>query len=201
MPRVFVVLGLVMVGCGTQGPAMFDVTVDTSAAPAAVLVSVYYASGPPSSTPIATADILAGKAPAATTAMVWSGQLMGAAGVHRTTLGFGLRSSTGIDGPMYVGVTALGETGIAAGAWSGPIDHPEDVSLRLALDPALLPEAWGTLSDTGARCFRLNTGAATVFITRAEDPDCDGLTGAQDPQPYTFCDPTATSGPAHDACL
>jgi hypothetical protein len=39
-----------------------------------------------------------------------------------------------------------------------------------------------------------------VFVTRADDPDCDGLIGAQDTQPYAYCDPKATSGPAHDAC-
>jgi hypothetical protein len=199
MSRVVVLQALVMISCGTQGPARFDVTVDTSAAPAAAIVYVYYASGPSSSTPIATPDILAGNAPAAVTATVWSGLPMGSAGVHGTTLGFGLRTSTGFDHPMYVGVVALSQTGIVAGAWSGPLDHPEDSSLLLELDPALLPEAWGRLSD-GSPCFRLNTGTATVYITQAEDPDCDGLTGAQDTQPYAFCDPTAMSGPPRDAC-
>jgi hypothetical protein len=36
MSRVFVLQGLVMIGCGTQGPSTFDVTIYTSAAPAAV---------------------------------------------------------------------------------------------------------------------------------------------------------------------
>ena len=200
MPRVSLVPSLAMIGCATHGPVMLDVTVDTSAAPAAALLDVYYASGPSSSTPIATPDVLAGTAPAATNATVWAGQLMGSAGVHTPTLGFGLRSSMGFDDPMYVGVVALGHAGVAAGAWSGPIDLSADSSLELALDPTLLPETWGRLTDS-VPCFRLSTGATTVFITRAEDPDCDGLTGAQDTQPYAFCDPAATSGPAHDACL
>jgi hypothetical protein len=199
MSRVFVLLALVMIGCGTQGPTTFDVTIDTSAAPAAVFVYVYYASGPPSSTPVATPDILAGKAPAATPATLWSGRPMGSAGIHGTALGFGLRSSTEFDHPMYVGVVGLSLTGIAAGAWSGPLDDPNNFSLQLSLDPALLPEVWGELSDSFP-CFRLRTDTATLFITQAQDPDCDGRTGAQDTQPFAFCDPAATSGPARDAC-
>jgi hypothetical protein len=179
---------------------MFDVTVDTSAVPTTVILDVYYATGSPSSTPIATPDILTGRAPATTTAMVWSVLATGSAGVHTTTIGLGLRSSTGFDHPMYIGVIALSNTGVAAGAWSGPIDQPENSTLQLSLDPTLVPEAWGHLSDS-ASCFRLQAGTTTVFITRTDDPDCDGLTGAQDMQPYAFCDPTATSGPAYDACL
>jgi hypothetical protein len=71
--------------------------------------------------------------------------------------------------------------------------------VTLEVDPALVPETWGTKSEDGG-CYRLNTGAAMVYITRADDPDCDGLTGAQDKQPYAYCDPSATTGPAHDAC-
>lgn len=200
MLRSFCFLGLATIGCGTQGPAMFDVTVDTSTVPAAALLYVYYATGSPSSTPIATPDILAGHAPAATTAMVWSALATSSAGVHTTTIGFGLWSPTGFGHPLYVGVIALGDTGIVAGAWSGRIDQPDDFMLQLPLDPTLVPEAWGRLTDSES-CFRLHTGATTVFITRADDPDCDGLTGAQDTQPHAFCDPSATSGPAHDACL
>ncbi len=176
---------------------MFLATIDASAAPSTVFVEAYFASGAPGSMPIATPDILAGTAPPATTAMTWAGRASVQAGYHGQPVGAFLEGAPGH--PMYVGVIGLSETGISGGAWSGPIDDSKDDMVELKLDPALLPEVWGTQSETG-KCFRLNTGAATVFLTRADDPDCDGLTGAQDTQPYAYCDPKAASGPARDAC-
>jgi hypothetical protein len=50
--------------------------------------------------------------------------------------------------------------------------------------------------------MRLKTPAVTYFVmTRVDDTDCDGIADAEDSQPYAYCDPTAPSGPAHDACL
>ncbi|HEX3763451.1 MAG TPA: hypothetical protein VHW23_32370 [Kofleriaceae bacterium] len=189
-------MGLVMIGCGTQsGP--FRATIDASAAPNTALVEVYYASGEPGSMPIATPDILAGKVPAATVAMTWSGGFLVGPGYHDMPVGVGGTAT----GPLYIGVIGLGptETGISGGAWSGPIDDPGGAMVELKLDPTLVPEVWGTQAETG-KCYRLNTGTTMVYITRPDDPDCDGLTGAQDKQPYAFCDPSATTGPAHDAC-
>jgi hypothetical protein len=198
MSRVFLFLGLVTMGCGTQAESVNpQVTIDASAAPSTVLVEAYVATGTPGAMPIATPDILAGRAAPATTAMVWFGRFAIGPGYHGQPVV--VRTGATTDRPVYVGVIGLGGTGVSGGAWSGPIDHPED-GVELKLDPALLPEGWGTQSESG-ECFRLNTGATTVFITRADDPDCDGLTGAQDRQPYAYCDPTATSGPARDACL
>ena len=178
---------------------MLHATIDAAAAPSTVLVDTYFAIGAPGSMPIATPNILAGTAPPATTAMTWAGFTWVGAGYHGQSVGVGIQGTTSIGHPVYLGVIGFSETGISGGAWSGPIDHPEDAMVELKLDPALLPEVWGMQSETG-RCFRLNTGAATVFITHADDPDCDGLIGAQDTQPYAYCDPNATSGPAHDAC-
>lgn len=82
----------------------------------------------------------------------------------------------------------------------GPIEDVENAEIDLALDAALVPELWGTRSETG-KCFRLRVGTTTMFITRADDADCDGRLDAQDSQPFAYCDPAAVSGPAHDACL
>jgi hypothetical protein len=174
---------------------MFLVTIDASAVPSTMFVFAYFANGAPGSMPIATPDILAGTAPPATTAMTWAGRSL-SFGYHEPVM---IVPGGELGHPMYFGAVGLSETGISSGAWSGPIDHPEDGMVELKLDPGLLPEQWGTRSEAG-RCFRLNTGAAMVFVTRADDPDCDGLIGAQDTQPYAYCDPQATSGPAHDAC-
>ena len=201
MVRILVCLGFLLAGCGTSrsGPFTFRATVDASTAPGTRFVEVYYATGAPGSAPIATPDILAGTAPAATTAMTWSGQFLVGPAYHGVPVGFGVGSSTGVDLPLYVGVIGLGDAGVTGGAWSGPIDDPNGTMPDLKVDPGLIPEVWGTQSETGG-CFRLNTGAVTVYITRADDPDCDGLTGAQDKQPDAYCDPAATTGPARDAC-
>lgn len=198
MWKVLVGLGLVTIGCGAPARTMFRATIDASAAPSTVEVETYFAIGSPGSMPVATPDILAGTAPPATAAMTWTGFAMVGAGVHGEPVVVGLEGGAGIDGPLYVGALGLGEAGIS-GAWSGPIEDPEQAMVTLRLDPGLQPEVWGTPSGTG-QCFRLNIGAATVFIEHGNDPDCDGLTGAEDTQPYAYCDPTATSGPARDAC-
>jgi hypothetical protein len=197
MIRVLSAAGLVMMGCGAQSAqsGSFRATIDASAAPDTRFVEVYYANGEPGSTPIATPDILAGTSSLATTAMVWSGQFLVGPGYHGPV---GVGGPSG-DGPLYLGVIGLGGTGITGGAWSGPIAQPDGAMVELHLDPALVPEVWGTPAETG-QCYRLNTGAATVYITRGDDPDCDGLIGSQDRQPHAYCDPSATSGPAHDAC-
>src|SRR5678816_3637164 len=90
MLRMFVFLGLAVMGCGTQrsGPIRFDISIDTSAAPTAVFVAAYYAFGTPSSMPIATPNILAGTAPPAGTAMTWSGRELAEAGIHGQPIGF-----------------------------------------------------------------------------------------------------------------
>lgn len=196
MMRVLFCVALAMTGCGTQSGA-FRATVDASAAPDTRFIQVYYAIGEPGSMPIATPEILAGKAPAATTAMTWSGHFLLGPGYHGVPIV--LQGPADGDGPLYVGVIGLSDTGVSGGAWSGPIEDAVGAMTKLDVDPSLVPEVWGTPSEDGG-CYRLNTGAAMVYITRPDDPDCDGLTGAQDKQPYAFCDPTATSGPAHDAC-
>src|SRR5882724_8141527 len=106
MVRILVYLGLLLVGCGTSrsGPFTFRATVDAAAAPGTRFVEVYYATGAPGSAAIATPDILAGTAPAAATAMTWSGQFLVGPAYHGVPVGFGVGSSTGVDLPLYVGV-------------------------------------------------------------------------------------------------
>jgi hypothetical protein len=190
---------LAMIGCASEpsGTTFLHVSVDHSRVPGTLHVSIYFGGGATSATSIATPEILAGQAQPAAHAMSLPGHAIVQFG--RDAFDGGVRSAK-FDHPMYVAVAAIDDALGISGGWSGPIEHPEDASITITLDPALQPELWGTQSD-GGDCVRLDTGSTTVFLNRAEDPDCDGLTGAQDTQPYTFCDPTATSGPARNACL
>ena len=67
------------------------------------------------------------------------------------------------------------------------------LEVTLVEDPSV--EMWR--SD----CVRRIVGAQTRYVVSIGDYDCDGLYGAADCKPTTYCDPDATAGPAHDACV
>jgi hypothetical protein len=50
-------------------------------------------------------------------------------------------------------------------------------------------------------CVRLVLATESRYVVTVGDYDCDGQFGAADCKPTTYCDPSATSGPAHDACV
>jgi hypothetical protein len=70
-----------------------------------------------------------------------------------------------------------------------------DAYLDVALAAVPDAEVWGN------GCLRLETATATHYVVRLGDYDCDGLYGADDCKPTTYCDKNATSGPAYEACL
>lgn len=191
-------LSVAVVGCSSNSsPSMIHVAVAHDAVPDAVFVSAFYGTGTASTTLVLTPQLLAGAASSASTAMRWTGHTIVETARDAFGFGVGVGASAGVDDPVYVGVAAFGATGaLVAGGWSGPIDDAEAV---ITLDPALQPELWGA-RDGGGTCFRLDTGSTMVFLTRGDDKDCDGLADANDPQPYEFCDPTATSGPPQQEC-
>ena len=189
---------LAISGCAdpSSEATFLTISIDHSQVPGDLHVSSYFGGGTTGSKPIATPEILAGHVQLAEHAMSWAGRPI--VEFARNAFGVGA-GSLHFDHPTYVGVAAIDSAGKIIGGWSGPIEKPENATISITLDPALQPEQWGTQREGGS-CYRLDTGSITVYLTDADDPDCDGLTGAQDNQPYAFCDPAATSGPAHDAC-
>jgi hypothetical protein len=200
--RVLALVGLAMIGCEGQDDdpiegSFVDISIDPGPGGFDHL-ELYYGSGSPDSKPIATPAILSGTEPpaAAVTSYVGGSLLrIDHGGSYHYRL-WDLRFAH----PVYIGVAAIGGNGAKAGGSSGPIEHPENSAIRITLDPALRPELWGTPTASG-QCFRLKTGSSTFFVLRGSDPDCDGITGSQDSQPYAFCDPAATSQAGRDACL
>ena len=74
----------------------------------------------------------------------------------------------------------------------------------LALGAApLAVEMWGRDDGTAAQplCARVELADSSAYFVRYDDADCDGIPDHFDCKPDTYCDPAATSGPAHDACI
>jgi len=67
------------------------------------------------------------------------------------------------------------------------------------LDVSLV--AYPNAEEWGSGCLRLEASGVTRYVVRLGDYDCDGMYGTDDCKPTTYCDKTATSGAAYEACL
>ncbi len=109
-----------------------------------------------------------------------------------------LTTSYGYDSlAQYGAVIGLhGGVPVAAGELHGGIapSNEADSHVTVAVQPTTA-EVWGD------GCMRLVAGAETHYVVLLGDYDCDGIFSPDDCKPTTYCDRTATSGPAHDACV
>lgn len=102
-----------------------------------------------------------------------------------------LASATVIGAKYVDGQTTYSAADLPRGVSTAQGDAYVEVSL--AASPGV--EVWG------GGCLRIETSQRTQYVVHLGDYDCDGLYGLDDCKPTTYCDKTATSGPAHEACL
>jgi len=189
------------------GDYSLSLTVDTSAAGTIDRLAVFGGDTPISvggelpTAPVTPAMLAAGQPPPAAARLVgggsvgfampaWAQDHTGATMIS-TDVDYGVLGTYGLVVGYHLGVP------VAAGELRPGEVVPSDVAdsvARVALAPATV-EVWGH------GCVRFVTPSETHYVVTVGDYDCDGQFGAADCKPTTYCDPSATSGPAHDACV
>jgi hypothetical protein len=88
-----------------------------------------------------------------------------------------------------------------------PPNNGANGTIPVALDDSLVSEFFGTpftwdnYDPTEFQpCVRVSGPASTRYFVASDDFDCDAIPNETDCKPSTYCDPSATSGPAYDAC-
>ncbi len=104
-------------------------------------------------------------------------------------------------------VRAVAALEMMIGADQLPADNGASTTIAVPLDGSLVgelfgaPFTWDNYDPTEFQpCVRLSGPASTHYFVSSDDFDCDTIPNETDCKPSTYCDPSATSGPAYDAC-
>ncbi len=106
-----------------------------------------------------------------------------------------------------VGYDVLGTYGVVVGyrggvaVAAGELPAGQVVPSSVAASDVTVALAPATVEVWSHSCVRLVLASETHYVVTLGDYDCDGLFGSADCKPTTYCDPSATTGPAHDACV